>query len=125
MNSQFSNPKSGAFGFVVLMVILLATETFREFFSIHFGFWGGLVVTTLLNVILVFAICLLVRLAWQRAICIALMIALTLNTFDALRTALDPHLNQISAITVSGIGAAGCGLLVGFSITRRLGIFWS
>ena len=118
------NPKAGIAGFVVLIVILGATEKFRGDFVELLGFWGGLISATLFTAILVLAICLLVKVAWRKAVAFALMIPLTLNAFEGVRSVSEPHIGSVSAFAVGGISAVALGLLAGFLATRILGIRW-
>lgn len=118
------NPKAGIVGFVVLIVILRAAETFRENFVERLGFRGGLIVATLFTAILVLAICLLAKVAWRKAVAYALMIPLTLNAFEGVRWALEPHVGSVSAFAVGGVSAVTLGLLAGFLATHILGIRW-
>jgi hypothetical protein len=118
------NPKAGVAGFVVLVVIIGSTEKFRGSFVELLGFWGGLIAATLFTAILVFGICLIVKVGWRKAIAFALMIPLILNTFEGTRSVLEPQLGSVSAFAVAGVTAVILGLLVGFLTTRILGITW-
>ncbi|MEM6471708.1 MAG: hypothetical protein AAF802_19260 [Planctomycetota bacterium] len=124
MTEKASTPLPGVAGFVVLVVILGATEKFRGDFIELLGFWGGLIGATLFTAILVFGICLVVKVPWRKALAFALMIPLILNTFEGTLTALEPRLGSISAFSVGGVTAVTLGLLVGFLATRILRINW-
>ena len=124
MAGKLQNPKAGVAGFVVLIVILGATEKFRGDFVELLGFWGGLIAATLFTATVVFVICLLVKVEWRKAVAFALMIPLTLNAFEGVRSALEPQIGSVSAFAVGGLSGAILGLLAGFSVTRTLGITW-
>ena len=125
MTGKSPNSHAGVAGLVVLIVILGVTEKFRGSFVELLGFWGGLIGATLFTGILVFATCLLAKVAWRKSVALASMIPLTLNAFEGVRSSLEPDMGSITAMAVGAVVAVIVGLLAGFLTTRILGITWA
>ena len=126
MNSQQNNSRDLIAGLVAVVVTLGAFDTFQRDLEPVAGYLASVLGGMVISAIIVFVVCLLVRMPRRKAVATALLLPPTLVTFELIRKdTVDITGSGIFSLLLAVVFALMIGMGVAVLARRFAGIDWA
>lgn len=109
---------------LVALFALDVSQGLRRDLIAHLGYWGGLIAEGLIASAMVMLAGRLLKWSWRSGLVLGLTMSIGLNTFQELRTALEPALGAPGSLAVSASTAFVAALLAGVALSRLIKAQW-
>ncbi len=105
---------------LVAIFALSVQESFKKDLVLGLGYWPGILLSGLIGSVFVMLACLALKWGWRAGLIIGLSTSIGLNTFQELRTVLEPILGPLGTLAVSVSTSSVAGLLAVLVLSRIL-----
>ena len=110
---------------LAVMIIPSITEGLKKDLGSSLGYWPTVVAAGVVGAGVVLVICVLLKLGWRAGLAFGLTLSIALNTFQEVKSAVQPSLGALATVAISVTAACVLGLAVMAVMTRLLKLKWN